>query len=365
MRRWPDVEAHDLVAADQSDRLILREAEPFAVDTRDIVVIGDRYGALTLSLLAALPDVRVRLHQDLITGERALVRNAEVLGADPARITWHDLDDTLVRDATLVLLVLPRGLDALDEISAVIAASARDDVRVVAGGRVKHMTPSMNETLAAHFTAVHASRGASKSRVLHASRPTRPASERTWPRTRRHDDVGLTLVAHGAAFAGTSLDIGTRFLLEHLGQIPHTRDAIDLGCGTGALAAAYALARPGTRVIASDRSAAAVASARETMTANGVDDRVTVVRDDGLAQQPDASADLVLLNPPFHSGAAVTDAIAPRLFADAARVLRPGGELWTVWNSHLRYRPQLESIVGPTRQIARNRTFTITATTGR
>jgi 16S rRNA (guanine1207-N2)-methyltransferase len=57
----------------------------------------------------------------------------------------------------------------------------------------------------------------------------------------------------------------------------------------------------------------------------------------------------------------VTEEIAPRLFADAARVLRPGGELWVVWNRHLRYRPQLERLVGETRQVGRNATFTVTA----
>ena len=62
----------------------------------------------------------------------------------------------------------------------------------------------------------------------------------------------------------------------------------------------------------------------------------------------------ILLNPPFHVGATVHEGIAPRLFEDAARVLAPGGELWTVFNSHLGYRPQLARIVGPTRQVARN-----------
>ena len=33
---------------------------------------------------------------------------------------------------------------------------------------------------------------------------------------------------------------------------------------------------------------------------------------------------------------------ADRLFAAAARVLRPGGELWTVYNSALRYKPTLD-----------------------
>ena len=71
------------------------------------------------------------------------------------------------------------------------------------------------------------------------------------------------------------------------------------------------------------------------------------------------------LNPPFHSGAALTTAIAERLFADAARVLRPGGELWCVWNSPLRYRPALERLVGPTRQVARDPKFTVTVSTRR
>ena len=362
LRRSPDLEAPDLVAADASDRLILAEALPLG---DDVVVIGDRYGGLTLPILVADPSARVRVHQDPLTSEQALVKNAERLGIElTGRVTWHDLDTSLTRNATTVLLQLPRGLDALDEIARVVAEAADPFVRVTAGGRVKHMTRTMNDVLGTHFASVRASRGVGKSRALHAAEPVRGAGE-PWPRRRHHADVGLELVAHGAAFAGTDLDIGTRFLLTHLEDMPHAESVIDLGCGTGAIAASYARARPGARLIATDRSAAAVSSARATMAANGVTDRVQVVRDDGLAAQPDRSHDLVLLNPPFHSGNAVTDRIAPRLFAEAARALRPGGELWTVWNSHLRYRPQLERLVGPTRQIARNSTFTITASTRR
>ena len=50
-----------------------------------------------------------------------------------------------------------------------------------------------------------------------------------------------------------------------------------------------------------------------------------------------------------------------RLFEASARVLRPGGELWSVWNSHLAYRPVLERVVGPTRQVSRTSKFTVTA----
>ena len=96
---------------------------------------------------------------------------------------------------------------------------------------------------------------------------------------------------------------------------------------------------------------------------NGLADRIDVRRADGLEGIRDASERLVVLNPPFHSDAAVHTGIATQLFAEAARVLEPGGELWCVWNSHLRYRPLLERVVGPTRQIARNPKFTVTAST--
>lgn len=369
LRRRPDLEANDLVAADASDRLILAAAGDHG---GDVVVIGDRFGGLTLPLAAS--GATVRVHQDVLTGERAARCNAVETGladaaADPdaivvPRVAWHDLGPELVSGARLVLMQLPRSLDALDEIAGVIARHADPAVRVVAGGRVKHMSVGMNDVLARHFDEVAADRGVGKSRVLRAARPRRGTGG-DWPRRERHDDLGLTVCAHGAAFAGTSIDIGTRLLLAQLPHMPDAEYAIDLGCGTGVLAAAYARSRPGARVIATDRSAAAVASARATAAENGVGDHVAVVRDDGLGARGDATADLVLLNPPFHSDAAVTTQLAPRLFADAARVLRPGGELWCVWNSHLRYRPALERLVGPTRQIARNAKFTVTASTRR
>ena len=111
-------------------------------------------------------------------------------------------------------------------------------------------------------------------------------------------------------------------------------------------------------MLASDESAAAVTSTRATAAANGL--AFSVVRDLGLEQQPDASADLVLLNPPFHSGATVHPGVARPLFSEGARVLRPGGELWTVYNSHLEHKAVLNQLVGRTEQVGRNRSYTVT-----
>jgi 16S rRNA (guanine1207-N2)-methyltransferase len=389
--RWPDVEADNLFAADAADRLILDEAAAAvkASAPGEVAVVGDNYGALTLGAAALHSAADIRVHQDALSGELALAHNAEGFGLGESFQTMP-LGAELLGGAHVVLLRLPRSLDALDEIAGLIAEHAAADVTIYAGGMIKHLALAMNEVLARYFVEVHPGLARQKARVLtvrdttapstdfagpvgagvagslarssQLQRTTRPAQ--VWPQREFHADLGLWVCAHGGAFAGTRVDIGTRFLLGVLHEAkPDAASAIDLGCGTGVLASALAMARPGISVTATDQSAAAVASARATTEANGVADRVRVVRDDGLASQPDASAELILLNPPFHVGSTVHAGIAPRLFTDAARVLAPGGELWTVFNSHLGYRPALTRIVGPTRQVARNAKFTITVST--
>ncbi|MGH3705062.1 MAG: class I SAM-dependent methyltransferase, partial [Agromyces sp.] len=345
----------------------LDEAESLigAAAQGDIVVVDDSYGALALAAADAGAQ-GIRVHQDLVTGERALAGNASRLGLEGA-VRSLPLGPELVAGARVVLMRLPRSLDRLDEVSQLIAAHADREVVVVAGGRIKHMALAMNDVLGRSFGRVDVSRARQKSRVLlarepvAAPQPPAPAAD-PWPRSARHDDLGLTVVAHGGVFAGAGVDIGTRFLLEQLDKaVPDAATAVDLACGTGVVATWLARERPGLQVTATDRSASAAASARLTADANGVGDRVHVTRADGLEALPDASERLIVLNPPFHSDAAISTGIAAHLFADAERVLAPGGELWCVWNSHLAYRPLLERVVGRTRQIARNPKFTVTA----
>ncbi|MFF2388462.1 class I SAM-dependent methyltransferase [Agromyces sp. NPDC058104] len=366
LRRTPDVEGPGLEASDAADRLILDEAAALIATAGpgEVVVVDDAYGALALAAAAA--GARgIRVHQDLVTGERALAQNAARLGLADA-VTAAPLAPELVADARLVLLRLPRALDRLDEVAELVAAHAHPEVVVVAGGRIKHMSLAMNEVLRRRFARLDVSHARQKSRVLIAREPGGTSSTAStgadWPRRAHHAELSLTVVAHGGVFAGTGVDIGTRFLLDQLADaVPDAATAVDLACGSGVVAAWLARARPALEVTATDRSAAAAASARLTAEANGVADRVHVTRADGLEGLADASERLIVLNPPFHSDAAISTGIAAHLFADAARVLAPGGELWCVWNSHLRYRPVLERVVGPTGQIARNAKFTVTA----
>jgi 16S rRNA (guanine1207-N2)-methyltransferase len=364
LRRFPDLEAPNLFAVDATDRLLLDEAEKAfsagaAADDDAVVTINDHFGALTLGALDRFGLERVRSFQDSVIAEAALDHNAERTGL-VGRLARCGLDRALVQDARLVLVQAPKSLDALRELSALIARHADAGVTVLLGGRVKHMTPAMNEVLARDFTEVRAGLARQKSRVITATGP-RPPRGVEFPIRAEHPDLGLTICAHGGVFAGSKLDLGTRQLLTHLAQMqPEATTAVDLGCGTGVLAAALAKARPTVTVTASDPSRIAVASAEATMSANGLGDRVSVIREASLASFADSSVDLIVCNPPFHNGTEVSESVALALFRAAGRVLAPGGELWTVYNSHLAYRPALTAAVGPTSQVSRTSKFTVT-----
>jgi 16S rRNA (guanine1207-N2)-methyltransferase len=367
LRRHPDVEAANLQAWDATDSLLLDAASGLLTPDSTVAVIGDNYGALTLGLLAGgagpVP-AEVRVHQDLVTGERALRNNAAALGTG-AGFTQLPLGAELLSGADLVLLQLPRTLAELEEISDAVARYAPAGAVLLAGGRVKHMSLGMNAVLGKYFGTVQPQLARQKSRLLIASDPLRAEGTPPYPVTEHNAELDLDICAHGAVFAGTRLDIGTRFLLTFLPEIPAAAKAVDLGCGTGILAATYARRNPGAEVLATDRSAAAVASAGATARANGLSASITAVQEDAMSTFPAGSADLILLNPPFHLGSSVHAGAGLKLFEAAGRVLAPGGQLWTVFNSHLRYMPALERLVGPTTVKGRNPKFTVTASVRR
>ncbi|MBF4606158.1 methyltransferase [Curtobacterium sp. VKM Ac-1393] len=367
--RHRDESAPDLIAIDGTDRFLIDEAPHVHGDALrqpgQVAVVDDRLGVLTLGLITQYGASDIRVVQDSLVGERALEANAGTFGL---RGFHHpdSLEDAF-RNVRLVVLRLSKSHDRLDEIARAVARFAAPDVVLLCGGNVKYMNLSQNDVLRRSFGEVTASRGRGKSRLLIAQDPLRAQANRAaatnpWPRSVHVDDLGMTLVAHGGVFAGTSLDQGTRVLLEAMDDaVPSARTVVDLGSGNGVIASAIALRRPNVQVVATDVSRIAVASTRATAEANGVADRVTALRTDAGDELAAGSAQLVLCNPPFHADTTVTTDAAEAMFRNAATILQSGGELWCVWNGHLRYRPVLERLVGPTRQVVRTPKFTVTA----
>ncbi len=448
--RWPDPAADTLFAFDATDRLLVDMAAPAIREAASgsVVVMGDRYGALTLAVasLDCAGSRGIRCHQDAYGGRMALQANVESLAGQLGLVgpnkpvpdsveagtseqelhaaSWVsggqrvapkqgtpgsdaqtgdvfqscELDESLLVGAEVVLMQLPKDLSQLDHWASLIVSYASATVKVFAGGRIKHMTRAMNEVLERHFGQVSASLARQKSRVLLASEPIRNQSGSldSDPSEYFDPELNLWVCSYPGAFAAGRVDIGTRFLIPFIEQMPRRATggtAADLGCGTGLLTATLLRSHPEYHVIATDRSAVAIRSAKATLRRNGFEPllnglaenedragemlrrdefapainrtgaaRYEVRQDHALFQQPDASLDLIVCNPPFHSEASVSTVLSEFLFREAARTLRPGGVMLTVFNSHLQHRRALQRLVGSTEQLGRNQKFTVTRT---
>ena len=90
---------------------------------------------------------------------------------------------------------------------------------------------------------------------------------------------------------------------------------LELGTGSGALAVSLLAERADARVVASDVSEDALATAARNAQAHGVSDRLSLARSDWFADLPAAPVDAVLSNPPY-----ITD--------EAMAALSPEVRLW-------------------------------------
>ncbi|KHS52333.1 class I SAM-dependent methyltransferase [Brevibacterium linens] len=268
---------------------------------------------------------------------------------------------------TWAVINAPKATNALTETIAVLQPFVST---IIVIGRSDAMSRGVNKELARGFGRVDVSPGVGKHRMIIGSRPLSSPSLLEFPRrgviSRR--GVGeFEVRAHGACFSGTKSDEGSALLIDSLlglldDEAPES--VLDLGCGNGWLLTAATRASGANTGLGIDVSKAAVASARATAEANGVD--VDAILGDAADPEEPALAglgefDLILLNPPFHQGTAIETETAAALMATAAKHLAPGGQVLTVFNSHLRYRGRLESIIGPSRQLARNKKFTVIA----
>lgn len=123
---------------------------------------------------------------------------------------------------------------------------------------------------------------------------------------------------------------------------------IDVGTGSGCIAVTVAVREPNAHITAIDVSAEALAVAKENARRHGVGGRLIFQQQDGLSEQIDRGAEIIVSNPPYIPSEAIA-ALQPevrdqeprlaldggtdglhfyrRLVRDAGRVLIPGGWL--------------------------------------
>jgi len=258
----------------------------------------------------------------------------------------------------LVVLRIPKNLSYLEDTLARLTHHVRAGTPLVAGVMVKHQAAGLFTHLEKYWGPTRTSLAQKKARLVFAEF-SHPPSASPYPISVTVPGFPRPFSNDSNVFSREKLDIGTRFFLEHLPKGDYAR-ILDLGCGNGIVGIAAKLLNPGAKLVFSDESRMAVASAERNYRAFYPDaENAEFVWTNSYAEGPADSFDLVLCNPPFHQGNTVGDFVAREMFEDARRVLKKGGLLRVIGNSHLRYPGLLARLFGNAKTVAKNPKFTV------
>jgi 16S rRNA (guanine1207-N2)-methyltransferase len=144
-------------------------------------------------------------------------------------------------------------------------------------------------------------------------------------------------------FSFDHLDAGTALLLSVL-QTPPGAHILDIGCGYGIIGL-YAAFQGAGRADLVDISLYAAAACRETINLNCITN-AKVFAGEFFSPVSANKYDLILSNPPFHSGHAVNYHFAQSMISQAYQALNPGGQVVIVANRFIRYDRLIKEIFG-------------------
>jgi 16S rRNA (guanine1207-N2)-methyltransferase len=386
LRRYPLRRDQLLRAWDAADEYLLSTIlASTEVPAREILVVNDAFGALSLGLrqLPELAASRVTVMSDSVIAHQALALNAADNVIDPESLSLYSSlalsKQPLHTTYDLVLIKIPKSLAQLEDNLRRIRPRLSDKARVIGAGMTKNVHNSTLALFEQTIGATRSSRAHKKARLIFAAPQAStaqiaPADPAYFAISADSTGTGtpLVLASYPGVFCHGSLDFGTRFMLQTM-QIPapagssDTLNILDLGCGTGALglSAAQRLREnaPARAVVVTfiDESFAAIASVNASLervpAAPGHHYRTLATHcPEGIENN---SQDLILNNPPFHDAGARTASIALEMFRESKRVLKKGGQLQVVANRHLGYQRRLRDLFGGCETLGANSKFVV------
>ena len=167
-------------------------------------------------------------------------------------------------------------------------------------------------------------------------------------------DLDLRLRTQPGVFSDDAVDPGSALLTEAMRVSPTAR-VLDLGCGYGVIGIVAAKLAPRGHVTLVDSDIRATRLAEHNLELNGITN-AEVVLGDGVHDLPSkARFDVVVSNPPTHSGREVLDDFV----AGAYHVLRPRGQLFLVVNRLLSLRREVARVFGNEAIVGRSKGFIV------
>jgi 16S rRNA (guanine1207-N2)-methyltransferase len=359
LRRLPLRPRELLRAWDAADEYLLRHLAEAAglIDGSRLLIANDAFGALAVALQAYHPQVV----SDSWLSQGSTRLNLADNGLRGDTVQLFSSLETPHGPFDLVLIKVPKTLALLEDQLTRLHPQMTDATRVIAAGMLKGLTPRVWELLERLVGPTTTSRARKKARLIFANvDPELEIPPSPYPVDYRLEGTEFLLSNHANVFSRDSLDIGTRFFLQHLPIRPDARDIVDLGCGNGVVGLVAAEKNPEAMVHFVDESYMAVDSAQQNFRrAFGEARKASFRVGDGLSDSHHHTYDLVLCNPPFHQHSAVGDQIALRMFRQSYRALRKGGELWVIGNRHLGYHVSLKHLFASVELVASNKKFVV------
>ena len=346
LKRYPYRKNDLLQAWDAADELMLKHMATLELKGKRILIINDQFGALSVGLK----------EQDITTLTDSFVSAEGIkLNSNHSIAPIHDLND-LKGLYDFVLIQMPKNLSYFEDLLCRLTYHLHPDSKIVCGAMVKHLAPTSFDLLGKYIGVTSTSLAEKKARLIFATFQ-KERVDSPYPLKVKLDGFEKEFVNFSNLFSREKLDIGTRFLLEHMPRGEFGK-ILDLGCANGVVGIKAKMLCPNSHIVFSDESAMALMSARINY-ANHFSDTASFEWTNCYEKGETNSLDLVLCNPPFHQSNTIGDFIAWQMFTDSLRALKPGGFIRVIGNSHLGYQVKLKKLFGNAKIVATNQKFMI------
>jgi 16S rRNA (guanine1207-N2)-methyltransferase/23S rRNA (guanine1835-N2)-methyltransferase len=362
LRYPPDLQHPSWQAWDAADEYIIEYVQSLSslnASTR-LRIYNDDFGTLAC-WFADYPTTWI---SDSFVAQQSCLMNLASNELGASNIRFADSLDRIDSPCDLVLIKIPKTTALLEQQLIDLQAVVTPDTQIIAAGKMLAIQKSTLALFEKYLGPTTTSLAKKKARLIFCKPNTTLKHNSPYPTTWSTEKPEFKLVNHANVFSRQQLDIGARFMLEHLPKVGN-KTLIDLGCGNGVLGLHILFNNPQAHVIFVDESYMAVASAKENIQNNLADalTRCTFIvsncLDEYLQNSQNELVDFVLCNPPFHQQNTITDHIAMQMFSDAKKALSNGGELIIVGNRHLDYPVKLKRMFRSVTHTANNQKFSI------